>query len=530
MLGLLAAEVAAKRLRPSEGTALDRLLAERSLYEFVVQAWHVVEPGKAFVPGWHIAAICEHLEAVSRGQIRNLLIMVPPGCTKTTTVCVMWPAWEWISRPETRWLFASYALPRAQDAAQLCTILLRAPWYRANWGGRFRLTTTAETEPHNDRLGWRKCASVQSGTTGEHGDRLVIDDPHNVIDVESDAVRQETIRWHDHAWFNRVNDPARSTRVVLGQRTHHEDLIGHLQRTGDYEVLCLPEEFEADRRCATSLGWSDPRGRDGELMRPERFGPRQVEEAKRTLGSQGYAAQHQQRPYPKGGALFKREWWTNRCRYELQNGEAILRQGKPGVLILNDCSVFVIVDGAASSKSTADHTAICVFAVDGDNDLYVLWVVRGRYEVEEIIPVVQDVCAAWRPDWVGIEASGFQVWFVKAARDKSRFPHIPTVKELKPTDGMKSSIGAGKGKAARAAPAIIRAEAGMIFLPYADDRANPWVGEFEEELYAFTGKEGREDDRVDCLAYAVLAIDQLGYAPTTELPEPYRGRRPGPFS
>ena len=212
-------------------------------------------------------------------------------------------------------------------------------------------------------LGWRKCVSVQSGTTGEHGDRLVIDDPHNVKDVESDQVRRETIRWHDHAWFNRVNDAMRSSRVVIAQRTHHDDLMGHLERRGDYEVLRIPEEFEADRRCSTSIGWSDPRTDDGELMRPERFGPEQVEEAKRTLGSLGYAAQHQQRPAPKQGALFKRAWWKDRARYELQDGESIIRMGKSGVLALWNCTIFVIVDGAASSKETADHTAICVFAL-----------------------------------------------------------------------------------------------------------------------------------------------------------------------
>jgi len=505
---VLLQEATARAAHPSEATIVDRLLAERSLYDFVSQAWHVVEPGKLFVPGWHTQAISEHLEAVTRGQIRNLLIMVPPGCTKTTTVCIMWPAWEWINSPETRWLFSSYSLPRAQDAAQMCSVLLRSKWYLANWGRKFHLKTMAETELHNSRLGFRKCVSVQSGTTGEHGDRLVIDDAHNVKDVESDQMRAETIRWHDHAWFNRVNDPMRSTRVVIGQRTHAGDLMGHLDAMGNYEVLRIPEEFEADRRCSTSIGWSDPRTQDGELMRPERFGPEQIEEAKyKTLGSAGYAAQHQQRPAPKGGALFKRGWFK---RYHLENGDAIIRQGKPDVLALKDLAKFVIVDGGASSKQTSDPTAIVVFGVTSSAtpDLLVLDVTRERLEWEDIVPMLQDVCLAWHPDWVGIESNGFQVGFSRVARDKSRFPHIPQVRELKPE---------GKGKAARAAPAIIMAEAGEIYIP--DDSAmNPWVEHFEEEHYAFTGKEGGVDDVVDCVSYAVLSLSTFGYDASTAMP------------
>jgi hypothetical protein len=179
--------------------------------------------------------------------------------------------------------------------------------------------------------------------------------------------------------------------------------------------------------------------------------------------------------------------------------------------------VFVIVDGAASARDTADHMVIAVFAVAPDGDLLVLWVMRERLEVEQIIPAVQHACEVWWPDWVGIEANGFQVWFIREARDKARYPAIPTVRELDP---------AGKGKAARAAAAIIRAEAGQIYLPAASV-LNPWVGPFEEEHFGFTGREGREDGTVDCLSYAVLAVDRLGYGTYEVLPEPFSKRLPG---
>ena len=90
--------------KPNARAKIERELATRHLGEFVRQAWHIVEPETPFVPGFHIEAIIEHLEAVSRGQIRNLLINVPPRHMKSLLVSVFWPAWEWIRWPERRWI------------------------------------------------------------------------------------------------------------------------------------------------------------------------------------------------------------------------------------------------------------------------------------------------------------------------------------------------------------------------------------------------------------------------------------------
>jgi hypothetical protein len=97
-------------------------LARRSLREFIRQAWHVVEPARALLPAWHVDAIADHLQAISEGRIRNLLVNVPPGHAKSLIVSVLWPAWQWIRIEEgAQWrgLFASYdaALPRATRCA-----------------------------------------------------------------------------------------------------------------------------------------------------------------------------------------------------------------------------------------------------------------------------------------------------------------------------------------------------------------------------------------------------------------------------
>src|SRR5262249_36730859 len=119
---------------------LDAELASRSLREFVLQAWPIVEPSTPFVPGWHIDAIIEHLEAVSRGQIRNLLINVPPRHMKSLLVSVFWPAWEWTRWPERRFLCSSYSLSLSIRDSVKCRRLIESPWYRARWGHVFALS------------------------------------------------------------------------------------------------------------------------------------------------------------------------------------------------------------------------------------------------------------------------------------------------------------------------------------------------------------------------------------------------------
>src|SRR5580704_2591354 len=296
-------------VRPNARLKLEREYATRSLREFVRQAWQVVEPFTPFVPGWHIDAITDHLEAVTRGDIRNLLINVPPRHMKSLLVSVFWPAWEWILHPERRWLHSSYASSLSIRDSVKCRRLIESPWYRARWGYAFSLTgdQNAKMRFDNDRSGYRLSTSVGGSVTGEGGDRIVCDDPHKVDEVESDAVRKTAIDWWDVAMSTRVNDPKTSAMVIVMQRCHQRDLSGHLLEKGNFEHLRLPAEFE-EPKCVTSIGWSDPREQPGELLWPERFGPKEIADLKVSLGSYAAAGQLQQRPSPAGGGIIKR-WW-----------------------------------------------------------------------------------------------------------------------------------------------------------------------------------------------------------------------------
>jgi len=181
--------------------------ASRNLYEFVRQAWHVLEPNTAFVDGMHMRAICEHLQAVTAGRIRDLIINVPPGHAKSLLTSVFWPAWVWTRHPETRWLFASYAASLSVRDSLRCRRLIESEWYQRRWGNRFQLCGD-QNQKHrfeNDRTGYRLATSVGGAATGERADIVVVDDPHSVDQAESHAIKRF------HYWPSNC-DPATTPR------------------------------------------------------------------------------------------------------------------------------------------------------------------------------------------------------------------------------------------------------------------------------------------------------------------------------
>ena len=174
--------------------------ARRRLLEFVRQAWPVLEPETRFIEGMHIAAICEHLQALSEGRIQNLIVNVPPGHAKSLLMAVFWPAWVWIDHPETRWLFSSYREPLATRDSLKCRRLIESVWYQRSWGERYRLTDDQNQKNRfeNTRTGYRVVVPMSAGT-GERGDYVIVDDPHSVDQAESDTECQSALDWWNGA-------------------------------------------------------------------------------------------------------------------------------------------------------------------------------------------------------------------------------------------------------------------------------------------------------------------------------------------
>ena len=321
---------------------IDAELAERSLAEFARQAWHVVEPGGGITDefgrswplwNWHLDATCNALEAVMRGDIRNLLITVPPRSMKSLLVSVMWPAWSWLHRPEARWVFASYAQSLATRDSLKCRRIIESRWFREFWGDRFELTSdqNQKTRFENDATGYRIATSVGGSATGEGGDIVVVDDPHNVKEGESDPIREGVILWWDEVMSTRLDDPRTGAKVVVMQRIHYNDLAGHLIERGNYDHLCLPMEMEPESRCSLpSIDFHDPRTQAGELLWEERFDQASVDALRLDLGEYAFAGQMQQRPSPRLGGLFKTDHFEVVDALPAEVAEAIRAWDKAG--------------------------------------------------------------------------------------------------------------------------------------------------------------------------------------------------------
>lgn len=293
-----------------ESVERDRASLPSSFSMYVQDAWRVVEPATDYLHNWHIDAIAEHLSAVMKGQIRNLVITMPPRHMKSLCLSVMWPTWVWIDSPGYRFLYSSYAHTLSIRDALKSRRLLQSTWYQDRWGDHFSLTgdQNAKMRYDNDHGGYRIATSVGGTTTGEGGDAIVVDDPHNIKEIHSDVIREGVIEWWDHVMSTRLNDPKRGVRVITMQRGHEADLAGHLLKKKGWEHLNLPAEFELDKR-KTSIGWSDPRTKKGELLWPNRFGPAEIAQLKEELGDYGTASQLQQRPSPEEGGIFKKQWF-----------------------------------------------------------------------------------------------------------------------------------------------------------------------------------------------------------------------------
>ncbi len=296
----------------SKGTALDV-----SFKEFLQLAWPELNPGRPLQWNWHLDAICECLEAVEAGQIKKLVINLPPGLGKSMVTSVMWPVWRWTKRPSRRMLSFSHTLTLVERDTSLSRTLIASDWFRDTFLPPWTLKVDQNRKIcyANSAFGTRQGLAVASkGTTGFRAESMIIDDPLDASAIQEGRINiQEAVEransWYDNVASTRLDNPDKSDVVLIMQRLHEMDLSGHLLGSGKWENLCLREEYDPVSIIVPPIGITDPRSAKGALLFPSFHSPTFCEEQRQRLGPVHYEAQYNQNPTPSTGDYFDRDWF-----------------------------------------------------------------------------------------------------------------------------------------------------------------------------------------------------------------------------
>jgi predicted phage terminase large subunit-like protein len=465
--------------------AIEREYCARSLANFVREAWHVLEPGQPYIHGWHVDAICEHLEAITDGELTRLLINIPPGTMKSTLTSVFWPAWEWGPKglPHIRMIGASHEQGLAVRDTRKMRNLISSQWFQERWPIAMTSDQNQKTFYENSSTGWRQACAVAS-MTGKRGDRVVWDDPHSVEAALSVAHRETALRVFQETLPTRLNNPDSSAIVIVMQRLHESDVSGFiLEDDYGYDHLCLPMEFEPERRCTTSLGFTDPRTEDGELLFPERFSRTTVDRDKKIMGRMAVAGQFQQRPAPRGAGFF--EW------EKLEIVEAAPKKLRQ----------FVRYWDKAGTNGAGAYTAGVLMAKDREGVFYVLDVVRGQWSAPKREKVIKQTA---QTDGVKVK-----VWVEQEPGSGGKESAESTVKGLA---GFRAYAERATGeKTLRAEPYSVQVDAGNVKVV-----AGAWNKDFIDEHKTFPV--GKYKDQIDAAsgAFNKLAASGSGMTGLTQ--------------
>ena len=449
-------------------------LLRNDLYAFVVRAFAQLNPGVAFLPNWHVELIAAAIQrAINRGVTR-LIVNIPPRHLKSLIASVAAPAFLLGQDPTARILSVSYSQDLAYSLAQQSRMLFNTPWYQQAFGTRLALWKNAVGEFHTRDGGYRLSASVGGPLTGFGADYIIIDDPIKPEDALSDKLRTGVNDWFGNTLYSRLNDKRRSVIIVIMQRLHEDDLVGHILKQEPWEVISLPAiaEFDEEFVIDTPLGQRRFTRSKGGILHPERESAETLAHLRKTLGEYDFAAQYQQSPAPLGGGYIKEKWFQ---RYDPMRPPSFMR----------------IVQSWDTANKPSELADYCVCTTWGivDGKMYLLDVYRARLDFPQLKQAVKALNERFHPTEILIEdkASGTQL------AQELRYERMWNVQSFAP-----------KGdKVMRMMAQTPLIESGRAFIP---ERA-PWLDAYLHELQLFP--KGRYDDQVDSTSQALEFIKDI---------------------
>ncbi|HEX3522089.1 MAG TPA: phage terminase large subunit [Stellaceae bacterium] len=449
-------------LSPAEYDAILR----SDLGYFAQRCFCELNPQAPFAMNWHIEIIAAKLAAVREGKIRRLIINLPPRHLKSLMASIALPAWCLGHDPSAQILCVSYAQDLADKLGRDCRSIMMSGWYRRIFSTRLAPHRQAVQEFITTRQGYRLATSTGGVLTGRGADIILIDDPLKPEEALSAAQRNAANDWFVHTLYSRLNDKRSGAIVLIMQRLHEDDLVGHVLALEPWEVLSFPAIAEADEVHRIETIWG-PRcftRRLGEPLHRDREPLEILEHIRRTIGEYNFAGQYQQSPAPLGGGMVKAEWFKRyRENEQPQRFERIVQSW----------------DTANKATELSDFSVCTTWGVK-DKNFYLLNVLRKRLEYPALKRAVREQQSLFDANVVLIEdkASGTQL-----------------IQELI-TDGFhgvtRYQPEGDKIMRLHAQTTVI--EAGFVYVP----ETAPWLVEYLHEMTVFP--KGKHDDQVDSTA------------------------------
>lgn len=459
-----------------------RILARKHLLPFVERF------NPDYLPGWVHKDICQRLEKFSE-QVANqesprLMLFMPPRHGKSTLASVAFPAWHLGRHPDHEFISCSYSGSLAMNFSRKVRQLLREPVYK-NVFEKSRLDKDSQSVEswQTTQGGGYVAAGVGGGITGKGANILVIDDPvKNREDAESENNREATWDWYTSTAYTRLS-PGGGILVIL-TRWHDDDLAGKLLRHAEegadqWEVIKYPAIAEEDEKYR----------KVGESLHPERYNVDALEQIRKAIGPRDWSALYQQNPVSDEGDYFSRE---------------MIRYFDYDEIDTSHLNFYCAWDLAIGQRDRNDYSVGIVVGVDEYDTLYVVDVVRGKYDGFELVEQILDLYETWRPSIVGIERGHIEMALgpFLQKRTRERGLNEAYFKDLK--------VGK-RDKEARARAIQGRMQQGMVYFP----KDAVWTGTMVAELLRFPN--GAHDDQVDALAWIGLMMTE--FATFYERPE-----------
>jgi len=440
-------------------------MLREDFYSFLLRSFAELHAGQIFSPAWHLEVMAAKLQGVRDGRAKRLIVNVPPRHLKSLAVSIALPAWLLGHDPSLAVVNVTYGQDLSDKFARDCRAIMASDWCRSLFPTRLAPRHQAVPEFETTAQGCRLATSVGGVLTGRGADIIVIDDPLKPEEALSQTQRQAANEWFDHTLYSRLNDKRKGAIVLIMQRLHEDDLVGHLIGQGGWDVVSLPAIAEEDEThlVETAFGRRTFRRAAGEPLQGKRESLETLSAIRSTIGEMNFAAQYQQRPAPAGGSLIKAAWFPRFRRDDLPAFDRVIQSW----------------DTANKPTELADYSVCTTWGVKSPR-FYLLDVLRRKLSYPELKRAVIEQDKSFRPETIVIEdrASGTQL--IQDLIDAG----LPHVARYAP-DG---------DKVMRLHAQSVAIENGFVFLP---DQA-PWLADYLSELTSFPA--GRYDDQVDSTA------------------------------